>query len=1054
MANGKRFGHWPRFTIVGVCAVLVGLVAGTASADLTDGAVVGVLAGLLIAGANLLVDLADFFRSSPPEPEPTTLADQLAQEVKRQWEDEAGSRGLRDDGLLPMSWTVSRHRSDATGKPRTADGQTSRAFEEAIRMLATSYGDAPYGRMVLLGEPGAGKSVLALMLCIGLIRERKSGTPVPILLSVSTWDPLSTGLDDWLIQALANAYYNGRRDVPIELLRLGLIIPILDGVDEIPDAARRRVIRRINEAIGPGRRPVVVTCRSHEYEDLISGGSPILSGAPAIRVNPLSPSDIRSYLSAHTPQGTEGWKPVLDDMDAHPDGPVAQALSLPLSVSLARFVYQRLQADPSVLVTDRKRFDSRTKIEDFLIAEAVPAGYAVDGGSTRQSAQAKARLSSLASVLHERDERDIAWWQVSERAMPAWALPSLALAFGVVTMLILSACAAAVAQLDWTTNLIFSGGSSMALALLAVMIWFSNTTPKPQRLSWRSRDSGTRMLDGFRAGVLVAAAMSAPVLLVIAVTITVSASWSLLNIVTFIETIGGAAGGALVAGLAVGAQRRLSGGQEQAESTDSPTQLRQDRRASLAGAAAAGSAAILLLPALVGGAWLAGLIGFAMTEWPGWPGDPGKGGTMYASWQDVTANGYVGQEQTVIALIVAPALLLAFLTMLTRAWLRYKVASLVLAVLKRQPFNLSAFLEDAQRRGLLRRTGAVYQFRHIRLQEQLAGGFGGSEGFEVVDRQPQRRRVVRLAAAAVILLIAAAGALVALPQDDAGYTLTGDYAGGPYSATFSPDGSLVALCGSDPKVRLFWVENPRWDARVLELPGPCSSVQFAPGSSVLLALATNGKAISGEVWNYDDDWRSPPFPWAVDTRDRSSLWFLRGEQIAAIESPSIAQDSAAPLGSGLRWWSYRTQRSPAEATAGPRNVQLNHDRTAYASWHSDTRTFSLWRLPNTRLPEGKKELFTSANFSSDGRWVATDSAVGIEIRSSQNGAVAVRLAKLHLTEKITIEEIDESGRWLLDDSSGMHRRLRILDPGRRSIALIPDIPGGTIRLWPTGMPRP
>jgi hypothetical protein len=32
-----------------------------------------------------------------------------------------------------------------------------------------------------------------------------------------------------------------------------------------------------------------------------------------------------------------------------------------------------------------------------------------------------------------------------------------------------------------------------------------------------------------------------------------------------------------------------------------------------------------------------------------------------------------------------------------------------------------AFLEDAHRRGVLRQVGAVYQFRHAKLQQYLAG---------------------------------------------------------------------------------------------------------------------------------------------------------------------------------------------------------------------------------------------------------------------------------------------------------------------------------------------
>jgi hypothetical protein len=37
------------------------------------------------------------------------------------------------------------------------------------------------------------------------------------------------------------------------------------------------------------------------------------------------------------------------------------------------------------------------------------------------------------------------------------------------------------------------------------------------------------------------------------------------------------------------------------------------------------------------------------------------------------------------------------------------------------PWRLTAFMEDAHRHGLLRQAGAAYQFRHLRLQQRLAG---------------------------------------------------------------------------------------------------------------------------------------------------------------------------------------------------------------------------------------------------------------------------------------------------------------------------------------------
>ncbi|MFF7980804.1 hypothetical protein ACFZDK_16990 [Streptomyces sp. NPDC007901] len=54
------------------------------------------------------------------------------------------------------------------------------------------------------------------------------------------------------------------------------------------------------------------------------------------------------------------------------------------------------------------------------------------------------------------------------------------------------------------------------------------------------------------------------------------------------------------------------------------------------------------------------------------------------------------------------------------AWGRPAVARGWLAVTGRLPWRLMAFLEDAHRRGVLRQSGAYFDFRHLRLQSYLA----------------------------------------------------------------------------------------------------------------------------------------------------------------------------------------------------------------------------------------------------------------------------------------------------------------------------------------------
>lgn len=55
------------------------------------------------------------------------------------------------------------------------------------------------------------------------------------------------------------------------------------------------------------------------------------------------------------------------------------------------------------------------------------------------------------------------------------------------------------------------------------------------------------------------------------------------------------------------------------------------------------------------------------------------------------------------------------------AWSRFVVARLWLAARGRTPLRLMTFLDDAHRRGVLRRVGPTYEFRHARLRERLAG---------------------------------------------------------------------------------------------------------------------------------------------------------------------------------------------------------------------------------------------------------------------------------------------------------------------------------------------
>lgn len=58
------------------------------------------------------------------------------------------------------------------------------------------------------------------------------------------------------------------------------------------------------------------------------------------------------------------------------------------------------------------------------------------------------------------------------------------------------------------------------------------------------------------------------------------------------------------------------------------------------------------------------------------------------------------------------------------AWGQWVILARVwLPLTGKLPWNTVAFLDDAYQRGVLRQTGAVYQFRHSRLQHHLGDNY-------------------------------------------------------------------------------------------------------------------------------------------------------------------------------------------------------------------------------------------------------------------------------------------------------------------------------------------
>lgn len=220
-------------------------------------------------------------------------------------------------------------------------------------------------RLVVTGAAGAGKTVLSLELMLALIDQRAEGDPVPVRIPLAQWNtdlPLTT----LLVQRLTDAY-KWPTDMAAELVAHGMVLPVLDGLDEMdplladgtpnPDAPRARKVLEALNAYQDGRDagPLVLTCRTGHYDAL----APLSRLVDAARIA-IAPVDTRRTVAYLRDRALDlpRWQPLVDHLDTQAASPLATILSTPWRLCLTATVYHR-DGDPSEAPPAHRRPRSR-----------------------------------------------------------------------------------------------------------------------------------------------------------------------------------------------------------------------------------------------------------------------------------------------------------------------------------------------------------------------------------------------------------------------------------------------------------------------------------------------------------------------------------------------------------------------------------------------------------------------------------------------------------------------------------------------------------------------
>ncbi|MEQ0559856.1 TIR domain-containing protein [Amycolatopsis sp. NEAU-NG30] len=356
------------------------------------------------------------------------IAEHLAEAVSAQWTREEENRRIHDPAPLPVRWknadeALIDHWATILGNPAGVDREPLELAGELGAIVAT-YRRIPSGRLFVLGDAGSGKTILAIRFTLAMLGRRSEGDPVPVIVNLASWNPAKTPFRDWLTGQLADNHPalsargpNGS-SLATDLVGSGRILPVLDGFDEIAVGLHPLAMKALNGTA----LPLLLTSRPEEYASAV-GNVDVLTAAAGIALAPLGVADLAGYLPSTTRRTrsagghvTPLWKPVLDRLAEQPPSRaaanLAEALSAPLMVGLARAIYSDTPGHDPADLLDGDRFGTTLAIEEHLLRGFVPALYEKAGQRRFDAARAERWLGFLADHLNRTGSHDLAWWQI------------------------------------------------------------------------------------------------------------------------------------------------------------------------------------------------------------------------------------------------------------------------------------------------------------------------------------------------------------------------------------------------------------------------------------------------------------------------------------------------------------------------------------------------------------------------------------------------------------------------------------------------------------------
>ncbi|NEQ53855.1 MAG: protein kinase [Leptolyngbya sp. SIO3F4] len=259
----------------------------------------------------------------------------LINKVRRFWIEGVLERSLHGQVLLTLGL---EERPDAIAPPwqitYATPGQSPQPLPSGTNASHVFDAIGAGRSLLILGEPGAGKTTTLLSLARNLLDRGDSGQQLPVIFNLSSW--LNEPIERWLVKEL-NSKYQVPKGIGQRWVEQQQLLLLLDGLDEVTQDRQASCVAAINRFHQDYSPEIVVCSRIHDYEKLPQK----LQFQAALYLRPLTDEQILGYLN-RPDRGLTGLKSLLEKDAAVQDAKISliELARSPLILNIMVLTYQ------------------------------------------------------------------------------------------------------------------------------------------------------------------------------------------------------------------------------------------------------------------------------------------------------------------------------------------------------------------------------------------------------------------------------------------------------------------------------------------------------------------------------------------------------------------------------------------------------------------------------------------------------------------------------------------------------------------------------------------